>query len=95
MAEDFRFIYRRRGGRFYVQITVPTALRERMGRKLIQWSLDTSEKTLAQDRRWAYVNGWGRAFDKALADETMTREQIEELAAHEVERQKTLERGLD
>ncbi len=92
---DFRFIYRRGAGRFYVQITVPVPLRQRLGRKLIQWSLETADVTEARDRRWPYLHGWRKAFEVALADPELTRAKVEEIAAAEVERQKALERGLD
>ncbi len=90
---DFRFIYRRGGGRWYVQITVPVPLRQRLGRKLIQLSLETSDVTEARDRRWPYYHGWRAAFEAAKNDPELTREGIEEIAAAEVERQKALEQG--
>ncbi len=91
---DSRFIYRRDGGRWYVQITIPVPLRERLGRKLIQLSLETSDVTEARDRRWPYLHGWRKAFEVALADPELTRAKVEEIAAREVERQMALERGL-
>ncbi len=90
---DFRFIYRRGGGRWYVQITIPVPLRQRLGRKLIQLSLETADVTEARDRRWPYLHGWRKAFEVALADPELTRAKLEEIAAREVERQKALERG--
>lgn len=90
---DFRKLYRRDGGRWYVQITIPVALRARLGRKLIQTSLETADVTEARDRRWPYIHGWRAAFDAARDDPNMTRKRIENLAAREIERQQALERG--
>ena len=92
---DYRKLYRRGGGRWYVQITVPVLLRQRLGRKLIQLSLETAGVSEARDRRWPYIHGWRKAFEAALADPELTRAKVEEIAAAEVERQKALERGLD
>lgn len=90
---DYRKLYRRGGGRWYVQISIPVALRQRLGRKLIQTSLGTSDINAARDMRWPYIHGWQKAFDAATADPNMTRKRIENLAAREIERQQALEAG--
>ncbi len=70
-------------------------MRQRLGRKLIQWSLETADVTEARDRRWPYIHGWRAAFEAAKDNPKLTRAKVEEIAAREVERQKALERGLN
>lgn len=91
---DERYIYRRGGGTYYVSITVPVKLRDRLGRKLIQTSLETADLLTAQDRRWAYINGYRRAFEKAIADLGMSGDEIMKSAEVEIARQKRLEERL-
>lgn len=75
---------------FWIQIASPRPLHGRV-RKVVQKSLGTKSLKEAQELRWAWVNAYARAWEKAQADPNMTREEIEEEALAEHKRQEKLE----
>ena len=91
MAEDMRYLITR-GRRYWLQLATPRPLRDRLPH-MIQKSLGTPSLKEAQTFRWAYVNGWKHAWELATANKNMTREEVEKIAATEIEKLQLLERG--
>lgn len=93
MAEDTRHLVTR-GETYWLQLATPRPLHDRIRRKVIQRSLGTKSLAEAKTERWIYVNGYKAAWEKALAEPTMTREEIEELAAVEIERERKRQKRI-
>jgi len=91
MVEDARYLVTR-GRRYWLQLATPRPLRDRLPH-MLQKSLGTSSLSEAQTLRWAYVNGWNHAWKLAAADKNMTREEVDRIAAAEIEKLQILERG--
>ncbi len=91
MAEDLRYLVSR-GRIWYCQIASPRPLHGRT-RKLVIRSLRTASLRDAQSLRWAVINSYRMAWERALADPSLSRKKIEEIAAQEHERISRLEAG--
>lgn len=89
MVEDTRYLVTR-GDMYWLQLASPRSLHGRV-RKVIQRTLGTDKLKEAQERRWAWVNAYKRAWEEAAADPNMTREEIEAAALAEHKRQEKLE----
>ena len=89
MSGDRRYLVTR-GDVFWLQLASPRPLHGRF-RRVVQRSLGTKSLKEAQDVRWAWVNGYKTAWEKALADPDMTAEEIEAEALAEHQRQERLE----
>ncbi len=91
MVEDLRYLVSR-GRIWYCQIASPRALHGRT-RKLVIRSLRTGSLREAQSRRWAVINSYRMAWERALLDASLSRKKIEEIAAEEFKRISQLEGG--
>ncbi len=89
MAEDMRYLITR-GRIYWLQLATPRPLRDRLP-YMIQKTLSTNNLREAQTLRWAWVNGYKRAWELAKANPAMTREEVEAVAQEEHARQETLE----
>ena len=89
MAEDMRYLITR-CRRYWLQLATPRPLRDRLPH-MIQKSLGTPSLKEAQTLRWAYVNGYKRAWELAAANPAMTREDVDRIALEEHARQEALE----
>ena len=74
---DTRFLKQRRQG-WYFQIAVPADVRDRFGKPVIVKSLKTRDLTQAQRQRWALVQEWNDAFDRARGRIALTSAEIEQ-----------------
>ena len=88
-SQDRRYLVTR-GEVYWLQLATPRPLHGRF-RRVVQRSLGTKSLKEAQTLRWAWVNGYKAAWEKALADLNMTREEIEAEALAEHKRQEKLE----
>ncbi len=92
MAEDLRYLVTR-GRIYWLQIATPRTLHKRT-RRVVQKSLRTASLREAQTRRWSWINAYRIAWERALADESMTAEKIEDIANQEQEKARALESGF-
>ena len=90
-AGDYRYLWQR-NGRFWVQVAVPAALQRRLGKRAIQISLGTSDVTEARQKRWKHVHSIKATFERALTNEDMTADEIEQIAQAEYQRIASVER---
>jgi hypothetical protein len=79
---DTRYLKQRRQC-WYFQIAVPSALRERYGKSLIQVSLKTRDLSIAQQKRWDYQRDYIETFERLRNKIPLTHVEIEE-EAHRV-----------
>ncbi len=91
MVQDLRYLVTR-GRIFWLQIAAPRTLHKRT-RRVVQKSLRTASLREAQARRWAWINAYRIAWERALADESMTAEEIEDIANQEHATARALEEG--
>ncbi len=91
MVEDLRYLVTR-GRIYWLQIATPRTLHKRT-RRVVQKSLRTASLREAQARRWSWINAYRIAWERALADESMTAEEIEEIANQEHATARALEEG--
>lgn len=83
---------KQRGNRWWCQVRVPDALRARLCKKVIQVSLGTADLIEARHLRWPHVHSIKATFARALSDDDISSEEIEQIAQAEYQRQVAVER---
>ncbi len=91
MVQDLRYLVTR-GRIFWLQIAAPRTLHKRT-RRVVQKSLRTASLREAQARRWSWINSYRIAWDQAIADPSLSTDQIEEIANQEHATARALEEG--
>ncbi len=89
-SPDRRYLWQR-GNRWWVQIAVPSALQDRLGKKIIQRPLGVSDINEARRLRWSHVHAIKETYKRALSNEEMTAAEIEDIAQAEYRRIATIE----